>query len=166
MRPARTFDALRLVDLLEQKHAESRFAGSVGVDVAHTRKLIAQLVQRHGGHTDGSALVNVIEVDGQIEAFMIGLLGRVYHIGDMLVADDMFLVATERAPKTAMNRLLDAYFQWADAIPRVVEIRLSHTDVLPSSERMGKIYERKGFMRCGAVYRRDRAAIEAEREAA
>lgn len=165
MRAARTFDTLRIVDLLEEMQAASRFAGVVGIDRDHARKLIAQLIQRHGGSTDGAALCNVVESDGVIEAFMIGMLGRVYHIGDMLVADDVFLVATERAPKTALNRLIGAYLDWADANPRVQEIRLSWSDALASGPRMAGLYERKGFTRCGAVYRRDRA-LNNERVAA
>lgn len=165
MRPARTFDALRIVALLEEAHASSRFADAVGVDRDYARKLIAGLVQRHGGAHDGASLVNVIEVDGQIEAFMLGILGRVYHIGDKLVADDMFLVATDKAPKTATNRLIGAYLDWAEANPRVHEIRLSWSDALDTGPRMASIYERKGFTLCGSVYRRA-CVHEAERIAA
>ena len=49
-------------------------------------------------------------------------------------------------------RLFDAYVEWAATNPKVVEIKASHTDATSDGERMGALYERKGFRRCGAIY--------------
>ena len=99
MRRARTTDVFAMVDLLVEQQARSRYMGEVQVDEPFTRKLLAQGIQRNGGSTDGSTIINVIEDDaGGIEAFMVGVLNRVYHIGNRLCAQDMFLVAREGSP--------------------------------------------------------------------
>ena len=167
MRPARTIEAFALVELLREQHARSRYAGLVEIDPTYARRMLSQAIQRNGHTHDGGALVNVIEgEDGSIVAFMVGVLNRVYHIGTALCAQDMFLVASDRAPATASRRLLKAYIDWAAANPRVLEIILSHTDALPEGERMGQVYERLGFQRCGGIYRRDRVAIQTMGQAA
>lgn len=155
MRAARTTDVFGLTTLLVEQQSRSRYAGAVNVDAPYTRKLLAQAIQRNGGTNDGGTIVQVIDgADGSVDAFIVGVLNRVYHIGDLLCAQDMFLVAREGASPLASRRLLSAYLHWADSNPLVHEIHLSHTDALPEGDRMGAVYERMGFMRCGGIYRR------------
>lgn len=146
-------DVPALAALLAQSHAASRYAGEVGVDQAAARRLLAQFVQRHGGTHDGSSFVAVVE-DGKgvICGFVAGVLDRVYHIGEKLAANDVFLVATPNAPATTTRRLLNGYLTWANSVPDCAEVRLSWTDALPSGERMGDLYERMGFRECGRIY--------------
>lgn len=167
MRPARMIEAFTLVELLKEQHARSRYVGVTDIDATFARRLLSQAIQRHGGTNDGGTLVNVIEdSEGGIVAFMVGVLSRVYHIGTALCAQDMFLVAGEGAPPLAAPKLLSAYVQWASSNPRVLEINLSHTDALPEGERMGPLYERIGFTRCGGIYRRDTPAHSIKEQAA
>lgn len=155
-----------MVEVLLDVHARSRFVGVSEVDQPYTRKLLAQAIQRNGGQHDGGSLVLVNEDDdGQINAFLVGVLDRIYHIMADLRAQDMFLVARANAPVNVGRKLLDAYFDWAQGNPAVREIYLSHTDVLPDSDRIGRLYERMGFTQCGAIFRRD-AAQDAARSAA
>lgn len=161
IRPAKPSDTMRLVDMLEEQQARSRYAGIVNVDRDYARKIVAAAIQRNGGIYSGSACVLVDEVDDTVEAFIIGVLDRVYSIGDRLSAKDMFLVATDRAGALATMRLLGGYIAWASHNPNVYEIELSHTDALPEGERMGAIYERMGFVRGGTMYRRTNDAGEA-----
>lgn len=155
MRRARTTDVFGMVGLLVEQQARSRYAGEVEVDEPYTRKLLAQAIQRNGGQTDGSSLVNVIEDDdGQIEAFMVGVIQRVYFIGTQLCAQDMFLVAKDGASPMTSRRLMSAYITWASANPNVHEIFLSHTDALPEGDRMASIYSKMGFQLCGGIFRR------------
>jgi len=155
VRRARTTDVFGMVGLLVEQQARSRYAGEVEVDEPYTRKLLAQAIQRNGGQTDGSSLVNVIEDDdGQIEAFMVGVLNRVYFIGNRLCAQDMFLVARDGASILASRRLMAAYIEWATSNPNVHEIFLSHTDALPEGDRMASIYSKMGFQLCGGIFRR------------
>lgn len=164
MRAARSTDAFALAGLLEQQFTRSRYAGTaVQFDAPYVRKLIAQAIQRHGHTTDGGSLVNVIEQDGgSIAAFCVGVLSRAYHVGNLLAAQDLFLVAAPDAPALATRTLLRAYLDWAEANPACFEINLSHTDVLPEGERMAPIYRRLGFTQCGSIYRRDRVLANSE----
>lgn len=158
LRPARHVDAFRIVELLVAKQAQSIYAGRVAVDEPAARKLIASLIQRHGASIDGASCVFVVEDDTEtVCAFIIGALSRVYLIGDKLVAQDMFLVADKGAPVAAHSKLIDAYVEWAESCPKVVEIYLSWTNAVGAGEAMGAVYERKGFTCCGAIYRRDLA---------
>ncbi len=158
IRPAHTTDVFAMVALLRDQYARSRYVGRVNIDDKYARSLLAQMIQRHGGTHAGATLVNVVETgEGVICGFCAGLLDRVHMIGDRLVAQDIFLVIDEASGSRGSMRLLSQYFQWAEAIPAVLEITLSHTDAIPDGERVGQFYERLGFVRCGALYRRDTA---------
>jgi hypothetical protein len=163
MRPARFADVPRLAALVAEQHAASKYAGWVNIDLDRTKKMLAQMVQRHGGTHEGGAFVQVIEQDGGIVAFVAGILDRVYGVGDQLRANDMFLVAGAGAPVTAARRMLDAYVDWAESVPDCAEITLSWTDAMPTAPRMGGVYERMGFRELGRIYVREprRAAKEA-----
>lgn len=166
LRAARATDAFRIVQLLVETQGKSRFAGAVAIDEPYARKTVAALIHRHGGIHDGGTCAYVAtDGAGEIEGFIIGLLDRVYHVGDMLCANDVFLVCSDRADATAMPKLVSAYLDWADTNPKVYEIHLSWSDALETGCRMGPVFMRKGFTRCGEVFRRDRASIF-EREAA
>jgi GNAT superfamily N-acetyltransferase len=157
IRPAKHADTPALLVLLTEAHAQSRFAtdGFVSVDMRYAQKLLGQLIQRHGHTHDGGSCVFVFERDGVIEGFIAGVLDRVYHIGDMLQASDMFLFARAgRGPIAPL--LIEAYIDWSSANPHVLEIMLSWSDALDSGAKAGALYERMGFTRCGAMYRRDR----------
>ena len=167
MRPAHMIEAFALVELLKEQHTRSRYLGVTDIDPTFARRLLAQAIQRHGQTTDGGTLVNVIDDrEGRVVAFMVGVLNRIYHVGTGLCAQDMFLVAGEGAPALAAPKLLSAYIQWASNNPRVLEINLSHTDALPEGDRMGPLYERIGFTRCGGIYRRDTSALSTKEAAA
>lgn len=149
-----TSEVFALCDMLVRLHPLTRFHGHVGVDEKHTRSLIAQIIQRNNGLHDGGTFIRVIEnEDGRICGFVAGMLDRVYHIGDMLWAQDLFLTTEPDAPMRAPSILLDAYVDWALANPKVYEIHLSHLDALPDQDRLDKHYERRGFIHCGSVFR-------------
>ena len=154
IRAANSVDAPALVAILVDAQARSRFAGLVGVDEPFARKLLAHSIHRHGGTTEGASFVEVAESKGRIEAFIFGHLSRVYLIGDKLCAQDGFLVGYKDTDPRALPLLLDDYIAWASGNPRVFEINASFTDALPGAERFDAVYLRKGFTRCGAIYRR------------
>lgn len=156
IRPAKFVDIPRMVDLLCTAHAESKYAARMGVSRKAAHTLLQQAVQRHGGQHEGGTLVMVAEKGGEVEGLMVGTLNRVYFIGDKLEAQDVFLFVTPQADKRDASRLLDAYLEWADGNPKVdfEDVKLSHTDALPGAERVAKLYAKKGFRRCGAIYER------------
>jgi hypothetical protein len=165
VRAAKFGDISAMLGLLHHQHSRSIYADAGVIDDNYTRKLLAQLVQRHAGTTNGASCVYIAEdADGHPAALIVGILDRVYSIGSKFVANDLFLVAGPTAPATALLKLIAAYIKWAVANPKVHEIRLSYTDSLPEGERMGPIYERLGFKQCGSIYRREIGASGAEVE--
>lgn len=152
IRGARFSDVPRIVDLLCEMHLASKYAGKVDVSRKAAHALIQQCVTRHGGLHEGGALVVVAEHDGTVEGFMVGMLDRVYHIGDRLAANDVFLHVTDKASKLDVGRLFKEYMSWAASNPKVHEIRASWTDTMEGASDIGKLYECNGFRQCGAIY--------------
>lgn len=156
VRAASSVEAPRLVEILVDAQARSRYAGKVAIDQPYARKYLATAIHRHGHTNEGGCFVQVAErKPGQIDGFICGALNRVYQVGDMLCAQDVFLIGRKDFPPRALNWLLDGYIAWALANRRVFEVWLSHSDVLPQGDRFGALFERKGFQRCGAMFRRE-----------
>jgi RimJ/RimL family protein N-acetyltransferase len=154
IRPATFSEIPRLVDLLEEMCAESKYAGRVNVDRRAAGALLQQCVTRHNGKHEGGAWVMVDDRDGIAEGFMVGLLDRVYHIGDKLSAKDIYLHATKRAGQASALRLFRSYVDWAASNPKVIEINGSWTDALPGAERIALVYQKLGFRKCGEIFER------------
>lgn len=166
IRAARMMDVFRLVELLEYAQARSTYAGDVAVDPLYARKFIGRLIMKHGSLNDGGSFCMVAEdSDGTVQAFMAGALDRVHQVGDLLQANDVFLVATHFAPKGATLTLVDAYVDWAVNNPKVYQIFGSRIDALPGSDRLDGVFKRRGFANCGAIFRRVNKPAE-QREAA
>lgn len=160
IRPARAIDAPALIAMLDECREKSRYAamGSIDRDVA--RKFFCYGVQRHGGTTDGSTFLMVAENgEGVIEAFVYGVLSRIYAVGTRLGANDQFLIARRKARADvklrAMNALIDAYLDWADGNPKVCEVALSHSDTVPGSEALTEVFKRRGFVPYHQAWRRE-----------
>lgn len=154
IRRAAFADIPRIAELMTDLHRVSIYADRCGIDIAETKALFTRLMQRHGGKADGGACVFVAEKNGRVEGFMAGLLSRVYHVGDKLAAQDVFLHLTPDADPRDLSRLVGAYVGWAEACPKVIEINLSETDVIAADPRLLKLYSRKGFIRCGTIHRK------------
>jgi len=167
IRPARSTDAMAIVSIIEDRLPDSRYAGIAQVDAMAARKLFAYAAQRHGGTNDGATFLMVAEDDeGEVEAFMLGSLARVYMVFDILAASDSFLLGRKECDPRAMPALLDAYIAWAEANPRVVEIGLSWADTIPGHEAIIHAYERRGFTLCSKAFRRATQAATTRKEAA
>lgn len=154
IRPAKFFDTVRIVDLMHEMHERSCYAQLDVIDDRYAHKLVSNCIQRHGGSHDGAALVMVAVHDQKVEGFLIGILDRLYHLGTKLSANDLFLYTSKKCHPTDFVRLLETYISWAENNPKVGEIKLSWTDAVPGAERMGKMYEMKGFDYCGGIYSR------------
>ncbi len=154
-RPARSVDAFALVEILQERHPETRYADTVAIDEVVARKVFAHAAQRHGGQHEGATFLQVAESDERIEAFMLGELTRIYMVGDKLCATDLLLIGRKDCDPRALTPLVDAFLAWAEASPKVHEITLSWSDAVPGSEGVCALYERKGFTLCQRGYRRD-----------
>lgn len=155
IRAAKFFDAVRIVELMHELHAKSRYKTLDAVDDKAAHRLVTHAIHRHGHLHDGGALVMVSVRDQRVEGFIIGMLDRTYHIGKKLMAQDVFLYLSKKADAADAVRLVKAYIDWATNNPKVIEVKLSWTDALPDAERIEQLYERLGFRRCGAIWSRD-----------
>jgi hypothetical protein len=166
LRPALSVEAPKLVEILVSRHADSRYAGKAEIDEPYARKILAHAIHRHGGTTEGASFVMVAEdEDGEIAAFVFAMLDRLYIVGQVLGARDVFLVGRRGIDPFVLHRLFDAYVEWASANPRVFEIGASWSDVIAGGDSFGAAYLRRGFTPCGATYRKSNAPA-AQREAA
>lgn len=154
IRPAKFADIVRIVELMHEMHARSRYHDTDKVNDKTAHQLIAQCVHRHGHTHAGGAMVMVAVHDNVVEGFMVGMLDNLYHIGHKLMAQDVFLYTSDKADPLDFMRLLKAYVKWASGNPKVVEIKLSWTDAVDGAEKLDAIYEGLGFRRCGHIFER------------
>lgn len=155
LRAATTGDLPRLYELVAECHARTEFAAR-GIELSPTltRSMLMEGIRRHGGQHVGGTLLNVIEYRGRVEALMLGLLQPIYGLCVGLEAQDRILFASAKAPKLSTGLLIDGYLAWAKAAPKVHDIYLSWTDVAGvDGRRLAKIYQRKGFQRCGEIWK-------------
>ena len=156
LRPAILSDLPRLFELILAMHAGSKYAErEIDVDATTAKSILMDGVLRNGGLHNGSTLLNVVEKDGRVEGFMLGILQRVYSIGNRLEAQDFWLYCTAHAPSASVHKLIDAYLAWAEDNPKVAEITLSWTNAMQvDGAKLGRLYHRKGFRCCGEIWKR------------
>lgn len=165
IRDARFQDIPEIAAMLREMHGASKYAGRVGISDKAVDALLMGSVAGQKQHGPQASFVAVAEHDGALTGFMIGVLDRVYHIGDRLTANDVFLHCRNTARPSDALRLIDAYIAWARANPRVIEIMLSWADTLPGAERIAAVYRRRGFRRIGEMWEQ-RADLAPGQEAA
>lgn len=163
IRPATPADIPVLMKMLHEMHGASKYLGRADVsDKAAEQALLAMLAQ-HGQIRPGGTFLVIAEQDGKPVGFTAGVLDRVYHILNKLVAYDAFLYVREGAQAAHTFRLIDSYVEWASSSPKILEIKLSWSDALPGAERIAPLYQRKGFAKVGETFemRMDAAPQEA-----
>jgi hypothetical protein len=154
IRVARFADVPRLVELLHEMRTNSIYVDRADIDQKAAKSLLVSSIQRHGGGHAGSTLVLVAETEaGDVEGFVIGLLDRVYGIGDKLTATDIITYASPRADAHDAMRLVNALVAWAKANPKCIEVRLGANDVMGGDwQRTARLYERAGMKQVGSIY--------------
>lgn len=163
IRDARFQDIPDIKRMLHEMHRHGKYASRVEIDDKAADALLMGAVAGQGQRGPQSSLVKVSEHDGKLTGFMVGVLDRVYHIGKLLTANDVFLHCRKSAHPADAIRLIDAYIDWARSNPKVIEIMLSWADTLPGAERIARVYQRKGFVKIGEMFelRTDIVAREA-----
>ena len=153
IRDARSADAFDIANLLSELHCDTIYNG-LSLDPVRSRRLFAQMVQRHGGSHEGASCLFVQDRKGEIRGFIAGMLDRVYHVGESLWATDVFIHVCKGEPVSTLHSLVAAYIEWAEENDTVFEVRLSTSYATPNGRRMGDFYQRLGFEECGKIYRR------------
>lgn len=152
IREARFQDIEAIEAMLREMYAASKYLGRVNISDKAMRDLLTSAVATQNQFGPQASLVRVSEQAGKPVGFVVGSLSRVYHIGDKLEANDIYLYVRKGARVSHTFALIDAYIAWASANRRVLDINLSWTDTLPGASRIAAIYLRKGFSLVGEMY--------------
>lgn len=162
LRAATFQDIPRVAIMLHELHAASKYHDRVGISDKAMQDVLMAAVAGQNQHGPQASFFQLSERDGQPIGFMVGTLTRVYHVGDKLVANDLFLYVRPRARASHTFELIDAYVAWAKANRKVCEIALSWNDALPGAERIADVYRRRGFAKNGELFelRTDQGSAE------
>lgn len=152
IRAARSTDVPLLLAMLHEMHAASKYAGRVEISDKAADALLMSAIASQGQHGPQASHVIIAEQDGKPVGFMVGVLDRVYHIGNKLTANDLFLYVRPNSGVRPVIALIDSYIAWASGKRAVVEIMLSWSDALPGAADIAALYGRKGFTRSGEMF--------------
>lgn len=158
IRTANFADIHGILGLLEYAYGLSVYAGEkVQIDQKEAKRLLLQSISRHGGTNGGATFVQVAEGNGQINGLIVGVLNRVYAIGNRLSATDLFWIAGPTVEPHEPMKLMRNMIDWAWKSPHVVEVKCGVTAVIQDPDGAGKILERIGMKQFGNLYRMERA---------
>lgn len=153
VRDATFVDTPHIARVYEQAYRDSRYADCT-LDLVEAKQMIARAIHRHGQMNVGASLVLVSQRGEPIEGFLIGLLDQVYPCAKELMATDLLFILRPGADPRDARTMLKRLIAWAQANPKVVEVRLGVTDAMGDWRRTAKLYERLGLERSGALFRR------------
>lgn len=155
IRHASFTDIPALVEVFKDGHRRSRFA-QFGMDLVELKKMLTGALARRESRGPGGACLFLAAHDGILTGFIFGLLERCYHVGVPLMAGDVYLYVTEAGKPEDAAGLVDAYTKWGLANPRVVAVRLGHTDFIEGARAPDALYARMGYRKIGAVFEYER----------
>lgn len=145
-RLARASDLAELVALAGRLHHESAYR-----ELDYRQEKVAGYVALVLDCPDRYC-IHVAEHDGRLVGFLAGYL-EAYVFGHELVAHDTaFFVDPAHRGSFAAKRLISAFVEWART-HGAREICLGVSSGI-APERVGGFYERLGFHRAGAIYKR------------
>lgn len=147
-RPAKFVDTDRIVELLEEMHARSKFASFTTPNTKEARSVVMQIIQK----SPRFACSFVTESNGVVEGMILGCVQRLYEATEELFATDVYFYVSERSQAMDAFELLKAYEGWAEANPRVVLIRNAVMDGITDWKPVGRILEGFGYELVGGVY--------------
>lgn len=154
VRVARFGDIPKIAALLEEGYRRSKYRDLGTMSAKEAKALLVQAIQRHGLKTVGGSSVFVSEHEGAVDGFIVGMLDRVYHVGNKLWANDVFFYVTPKGSPRSAGRLFDAFLDWADSIENAVLIQGSATDIIQDYDKVAALYRRKGMVQTGVIYER------------
>ena len=152
IRAARHQDIPAILAMLHEMHAASKYAGRVEISDKAAEGLLTSAVAMSGQRGPQGTHVVIAEKDGEAVGFMVGSLDRVYHIGNKLTANDVFLFVRPGNGIRPVLALIDSYVAWASSIRAVVEIMLSWSDTMTGAAAIAPLYARKGFIKTGEMF--------------
>ena len=152
IRAARHIDAPEIEAMVQEMFIASKYLGRGEISPKVLSETVLGMIAGQGQPGPGGSIVSLAEEDGKIIGFMVGMLSRVYFVGNRLEAQDVFLYVRPGSGPGAVLALIDSYVAWAKANRRVIEIKLSWNDALPGAKAIAALYRRKGLSHTGEIY--------------
>jgi hypothetical protein len=148
-------DIPRIVAIMREAYERSEYCrrGLCGFDEKEAKRLLVNAIQRHGRGRNSASFVQVAEEKGRVEGFIVGVLSRVYHVGDRLQASDLFWLATPLVSPRDPIQLMKNMIAWAKGVEGVIEIRCGTTAILQDPQKAGRILQRLGMTPYGSIHR-------------
>jgi hypothetical protein len=141
--------------LAKEMHQRSRYADVATMDDGALRNILMSAINAGGKR---AACWVSVGVDNAPDGFLIGITDRVFGIARDLYATDVLFYVSPSADARHAAELLAVFDEWAGAHPGVIETRLGAHDAIGDDwERVGKLYERRGYSRNGVMYVKRRA---------
>lgn len=166
IRQANCTDIPRIVALMAEGHARSKYAGSGEVDRTYAKQMLARMFMLHGGRSCEGTWCMVSEVDGVVEGYHLGAQQRIGLVGSKFEATDVQVYLSEKAGPFDFIAMTESFLTWAEGQPRIITIRPGLHDFILTGEqvkRLAGVYERYGFRQVGVILER---AVETAKEAA
>lgn len=156
VRDAKFVDTGGILLLLQEGFARSIYAkdARAAIDVPAAKALLRSSMQRHGDKGGGGCFVQVAETGGVINGLIVGTLGRVYSIGNMLMATDLLWLASPSVEPGDPFKLMKNMIEWAKSSPHVIDIKCGTTAAISDDPAAaGVILQRLGMTQYGRLYR-------------
>jgi hypothetical protein len=150
IRPATFTDIPAMTELLRSAHKRSKYAGRTGLNEKAMEQLFVAMVAAQNQNGPQASFCVVAEKGEKVTGFMCGALNRIYNVGEKLGASDLFLINDGRNSRDTLA-MIDAYIEWAQRNPKVIEIGLSWSDAVHEGG-IAEVYKRKGFSLIGEQY--------------
>lgn len=148
-------DIPRLVDLMREVFARSKYAGRGTMNEKEAKALWVRSIQRDGKTSEGGTLARVAEDEhGVVTGFVLGVLQRVYQVGDQLEAQQVYLYQTPGGDPVATIELAVEFGKWAESIDDVIVDVQSATDIVQGFPMAARIFEGLGYKQSGVIYER------------
>lgn len=158
IRPATLQDSPRIVDLMEQAFARSRYARQMGagVDRKYALQLLHAMLMRNGFKSAEGTWCNVWVEDDKVLGYHFAIEQRIAQVGSLYEATNVhFYVGQDASPFGAIA-LLKSFFEWAARRDRVLEIRCDAGDLMGDEEQAAieRAYKSLGFTVAAVTLRR------------
>lgn len=152
IRRAKFSDIPAIFALMVEAYQRSKYRDRGTLDEKEAKAFLMRAMQRDGSRQEGGTIFRVAEKDGAVTGFILGLLQRVYQVGTQLEAQQVYFYQTPGADPIATIELAVDFGKWAQAIPRVISVQQSATDIITEFPEAARLYEGLGYKQTGVIY--------------